>query len=147
MFLSRICVAAAVALSLAAVPALADGGKHKKKRHSDRYEQSYRIRGCPPGLAKKHNGCRPPGLAKRDSRYGERYEDDDDDYRPRYRRVDRGGYLRDYDYRYIDDPYRYQLEPLRRGERYAIIGNQVVRVDSKTGRILDFMAVARALLN
>ena len=141
MFLSRLCVATAVVLSLAAAPALADGGKHRKKHRSHHHEQNYRDAGCPPGLAKKHNGCRPPGLAKRS------HHDDDDDYRPRYRRVDRGDYLGDYDYRYIDDPYRYQLEPLRRGERYAVIGNQVVRVDSDTGRILDLMAVARALLN
>lgn len=144
MFISRVCAATAIILSLAAAPALADDGKHGKKHDSDRHHQSYRYKGCPPGLAKKNNGCLPPGLAKN----YRSYDDDDDDYRPRYRRVaDRGGYLRDYDYRYIDDPYRYQLEPLRRGERYAIIGNQVVSVDSSTGRILDLMAVARALLN
>jgi hypothetical protein len=27
------------------------------------------INGCPPGLAKKHNGCVPPGLAKEQHRY------------------------------------------------------------------------------
>lgn len=145
MFISRVCAATAIILALAAAPALADGGKHKKKKHhSDRYEQSYRAKGCPPGLAKKHNGCRPPGLAKQYRSYD---DDDDDDYRPRYRSADRGRYIRDYDYRYIDDPYRYQLPPLRPGERYAIVGNQVMRVDSGTGRILDLMSVARALLN
>lgn len=147
MFISKVCAATAIILSLAAAPALADGGKHKNKKHrSHGYEHVYRSKGCPPGLAKKHNGCTPPGLAKQ---YRGHDDDDEDydDYRPRYRRVDRGDYLGDYDYRYIDDPYRYQLEPLRRGERYAVIGNQVVRVDSDTGRILDLMAVARALLN
>ena len=149
MFISRVCAATAIILTLAAVPALADGGKHKhkKKHHSYGYEQSYRAKGCPPGLAKKHNGCRPPGLAKQYRGYDDDDDDDDDDYRPRYRRADRGDYIRDYDYSYINDPYRYQLAPLRSGERYAIIGNQVVKVDSGTGRILDLMAVARALMN
>lgn len=27
------------------------------------------IDGCPPGLAKRNNGCRPPGLARQDARY------------------------------------------------------------------------------
>ena len=27
------------------------------------------INGCPPGLAKRNNGCRPPGLARQDARY------------------------------------------------------------------------------
>jgi Ni/Co efflux regulator RcnB len=67
------------------------GGKHKghehqkeKKHKGDRqavvggyfdddgrraahayYEQQYRVGRCPPGLAKKHNGCMPPGQAKK----------------------------------------------------------------------------------
>lgn len=143
MFLTRVCAATAIILSLAAAPALADGGKHRKKHRSHHHEYSYRDEGCPRGLAKKHNGCRPPGHARRSFRDD---DDGDDGYR-RYRSVDRGDYLRGHDYRYISDPYRYQLEPLRRGERYAIIGDQVVRVDSSTGRILDLMTVARALLN
>ena len=31
----------------------------------DYYVESYRSGHCPPGLAKKHNGCLPPGQAKR----------------------------------------------------------------------------------
>ena len=31
-------------------------------------------KGCPPGLAKKHNGCNPPGQVKG---YGDRDRDDD----------------------------------------------------------------------
>jgi Ni/Co efflux regulator RcnB len=30
----------------------------------DYYGNSIRSKGCPPGLAKKHNGCLPPGQAK-----------------------------------------------------------------------------------
>jgi Ni/Co efflux regulator RcnB len=31
----------------------------------DYYVEEYRTGRCPPGLAKKHNGCMPPGQAKR----------------------------------------------------------------------------------
>lgn len=78
---------------LAAAPAYADKpesagkgkGKHKESRdqreHSrngdshfrerqhvvvrEYYEQEYRGGHCPPGLAKKNNGCMPPGQAKK----------------------------------------------------------------------------------
>ena len=29
------------------------------------YDERYRAGRCPPGLAKKHNGCMPPGHARR----------------------------------------------------------------------------------
>jgi len=80
------------ALGLAAAPALADppewskgkghrdrdndqGENHEKHRgHFDRdrreyvrayYDDEFRAGRCPPGLAKKHNGCMPPGQAKK----------------------------------------------------------------------------------
>ena len=86
------CIAAGLALALAASPALAkkdwgddDGkgkgkghGKHKKKHFdNDRrshihayYDQEFRSGHCPPGLAKKHNGCMPPGQAKKQWQMG-----------------------------------------------------------------------------
>lgn len=78
--------------ALAEKPSWAGGGKHgeKGKHGEDRHEDSYRPSGgsysfnndsrqlissyygeqaragkCPPGLAKKHNGCMPPGQAKK----------------------------------------------------------------------------------
>ena len=33
----------------------------------------YGVGGCPPGLAKKHNGCMPPGQARKMFRTGQRY--------------------------------------------------------------------------
>jgi len=33
----------------------------------------YGVGGCPPGLAKKHNGCMPPGQAKKLYRVGQRF--------------------------------------------------------------------------
>ena len=41
-------------------------------RFDDRVRSSGLVDGCPPGLAKKNNGCTPPGLAKRDDRYYDR---------------------------------------------------------------------------
>jgi hypothetical protein len=40
----------------------------------DRFEARFRLGGsfCPPGLAKKNNGCLPPGIAKRDFTVGQR---------------------------------------------------------------------------
>ena len=62
---------AALLAACALVPAFAKGGPgHHGRGHdddraaySDRYDDG---RGaCPPGLAKKHNGCLPPGQAKK----------------------------------------------------------------------------------
>jgi hypothetical protein len=33
----------------------------------------YGVGGCPPGLAKKHNGCMPPGQARKLYRIGQRF--------------------------------------------------------------------------
>jgi len=33
----------------------------------------YGVGGCPPGLAKKHNGCMPPGQARKLYRTGQRF--------------------------------------------------------------------------
>jgi hypothetical protein len=76
-------LAGAVALGFAG-PALAKNGNGHGKGHGhDDYAYGYddhHGRGCPPGLAKKHNGCLPPGQAKKlyrgqhwESDYGSRY--------------------------------------------------------------------------
>lgn len=44
------------------------GGYFDERRHvvvRDYYAREYRGGHCPPGLAKKHNGCMPPGQAKK----------------------------------------------------------------------------------
>lgn len=38
---------------------------HQRTVVRDYYEESFRHGRCPPGLAKKHNGCMPPGQAKK----------------------------------------------------------------------------------
>ena len=78
-------LALGVALGLAAAPVLAEKpewagegkghGKGKQKnKHFDEdkrahvrsyYDEEFRGGHCPPGLAKKHNGCMPPGQAKK----------------------------------------------------------------------------------
>ena len=78
-------LALCIALGLSAAPVYAEKpewagegkgqgkGKHKKKRFDDDkrshvrgyYEDEFRVGHCPPGLAKKNNGCMPPGQAKK----------------------------------------------------------------------------------
>src|SRR5690349_10142109 len=82
-------LAAGAALVLTAAPATAEkpewAGQGKghgkgKAKHFDNdrrmavrsyYEDEYRGGHCPPGLAKKHNGCLPPGQAKKLWRIGQ----------------------------------------------------------------------------
>ncbi|QPH55230.1 RcnB family protein [Pontivivens ytuae] len=51
------------------------------------------------------------------------------------------------DYRVIRDYGRYNLPPLRDGERYVIIDNQVVRVSDRTGDIIAVIGLASILLD
>lgn len=63
------------------------------------YDYGY-VDGCPPGLAKKNNGCMPPGLAKqRDVNWGSAY------YQPSWWGYDRLGDGR----YYYDDGYLYRV--------------------------------------
>jgi len=86
-------ILAGAALAAVAAPAAADPGHGRghgqdRDRYENRYDRGdrdgrwdrgdrygYNGRGCPPGLAKKHNGCLPPGQARRLSR-GMRYAPD-----------------------------------------------------------------------
>jgi hypothetical protein len=79
-------MAAIAVLLLSAAPALADehgkghdrdrGREHAEKHHGrfgehervvirEYYAPEFRPERCPPGLAKKHNGCLPPGQARK----------------------------------------------------------------------------------
>ena len=135
-----------------ATPALADRdrGDHKKHfrtehskehrrrdrdhdRDHDRDRREYRddhdrrgdYRGCPPGLAKKHNGCQPPGQARKHYRRGDTLRGD-------YYRI------RDYD--------RYDLER-RRGWDYYRDDDRIYRVDSNTRKILAVINLIDAFSN
>lgn len=74
----------------------------------------YGVGGCPPGLAKKHNGCMPPGQAKKLYHVGQRfpvgyghvwnYNQIPYDLRTQY------GFQPGYNY-YYGDGYLYRVDP------------------------------------
>jgi len=106
--MSRSLVATVVALALvAALPAQAQP------------------KGCPPGLAKKANGCQPPGIAKKQGLYhrGDRISGD---------------------YVILRNPGRHGLDP---DETYYRVGDRVYRVDRETREILDLIGAAAAVLD
>jgi hypothetical protein len=111
-------IAGAAALGFA-TPAFAKPGNGHGNGHGfaygfgERGPHGYGVGGCPPGLAKKHNGCMPPGQAKKlyrgqrwRSGYGERYayRQIPYDLRQRYD-------LNPYDRYYYDNGYLYQVDP------------------------------------
>jgi len=57
------------ALALAFLPAETALAKKNKAKHGGKGVVA-ELNGCPPGLAKKNNGCRPPGKLKRKVRQG-----------------------------------------------------------------------------
>ncbi len=70
-------LAGAAAFAFAA-PAMADPGKGKGKGnpHAGHHvggPGGFGVGGCPPGLAKKNNGCLPPGQAKKLYNIGQRF--------------------------------------------------------------------------
>jgi Ni/Co efflux regulator RcnB len=117
---------AALLAAMAVTPALADkGGKGHGKHHDgerDRIAQVERHhhrddrfvladagpRGCPPGLAKKNNGCLPPGQAKKGAIVGHA--------------LPPGAVF------VVPQPVLATLPPPPRGYRYAVVNNQVVLV-------------------
>lgn len=115
-------LAGAVALGFAA-PALAKpgfgGGFGPGQGHGNPHAYGYNgpvgygVGGCPPGLAKKHNGCMPPGQAKKlyrgqrwQSGYGSRYAYGQIPYSLR-RQYD----LNPYDRYYYNNGYLYAVDP------------------------------------
>ncbi|WP_380055084.1 excinuclease ABC subunit A [Falsihalocynthiibacter sp. SS001] len=80
-------------------------------------------KGCPPGLAKKNNGCLPPGQAKKIYGRGDRLEGD---------------------YDLIKNPDRYGLKP---GKTYYRLGDYVYQVNRETKEVLDLIGAVSAILN
>ena len=110
--------AGAAAFAFAA-PASADPGKAKGKGnphagHGSHGPAGHGVGGCPPGLAKKNNGCLPPGQAKKLYNIGQRfpggyghawsYNQIPYDLRSRYGFDPRSNY-------YYGDGYLYQVDP------------------------------------
>lgn len=96
-----------------------------RREHRDDHDRRGDYRGCPPGLAKKHNGCMPPGHARKYYHRGD---------------VLRGDYyrIRDYD--------RYDLER-RSGWDYYRDDDRIYRVDSGTRKILAVINLIDAFSN
>lgn len=93
-------------------------------------------RGCPPGLAKKHPPCVPPGHAKKGGKHGE------------WRDHDRRGDIVDRDdFFYLDDFSRYDLPPLPRGQRYGVVDDQIVVIDPQSYQILQLIRAFTDLTN
>ena len=67
-----ILIASAAAIGVAA-PAYAKPDHSKHGGHSGHGTVGYGAGGCPPGLAKKNNGCLPPGQAKKLYNVGQRF--------------------------------------------------------------------------
>lgn len=84
------------------------------------YAQHYGAgKGCPPGLAKKNNGCMPPGQA---------------------RKWDVGQPLpRGVAVYSVPQPVLVQLPPAPYGYRYARIGNDIVLVQQQNNLIVDII--------
>jgi hypothetical protein len=103
-------VALALAAALAAGGALADKGGHGHGKHgrgNDDVAMSYQAGpGCPPGLAKKNNGCLPPGQAKKLA-VGQRLPGD-------------------IAYYPVAQPVLVTLPPLQPGYQYVRVNNDVV---------------------
>ena len=91
------------------------GGRHARDdnwrgdRHASNDDRDHRSAGCPPGLAKKRNGCMPPGQAKKLA-VGHPLPPGAVYTLPRHVRT--------------------QLPPPPAGYRYAVVNNQVVLVSS-----------------
>ena len=105
-----------------------DRGKNERREHArfndhqremarNYYEGEMKRGHCPPGLAKKRNGCEPPGHA---------------------RRYEIGRPLpRDVIYYDVPQPIVVQLGPPPRGYRYARVSNDILLLAVGTGIVVD----------
>jgi hypothetical protein len=119
------------------------------------------INGCPPGLAKKYNGCQPPGQARqsiwqRGGFYGYRSNDPFRILDGYLLRMGSGGRILGYDpllggalrignlwpegQRYYDEP-DYRRRYYGYGDNYRSYGNAVYRMDPETQAIASVAAL------
>ena len=102
----------AAAAACASGAALADKGGHGHGHGHGKWDDERVVVyndapvGCPPGLAKKHNGCLPPGQAKKLVR-GQRLP-------------------ADIVYYPVQQPVIYHLPPPQPGYQYVRVGNDIV---------------------
>ena len=109
--MKHILIIAGVAALASAAPAFA------KPKHGNHQGNHASMGHCPPGLAKKNNGCLPPGQAKKLYNVGQRLPYGYNSYTP-YNQIPydlRNRYDLDNDDRYIyRDNYLYQVDPTTR---------------------------------
>lgn len=123
----KIVLAAGAAALAFAAPAAADPGKgkghgkHQAKQgrmvHQGHLGANYwGNRNCPPGLAKKNNGCLPPGIAKQRYNVGDRWNGNYGVWNYNQVPLDwRNQYQLDRDNRYYyRDGYLYSVDPRTR---------------------------------
>lgn len=84
------------------------------------YAEHYRGRSCPPGLAKKNNGCMPPGQAKKW----------------------KVGYPlpREVIYYSVPEPLVIQIGPPPSGHRYVRVAGDILMIAVGTGLVVDAIA-------
>ena len=87
-------------------------GRYDDDRYDD--DRDYGRNGCPPGLAKKNNGCLPPGQAKKQIGYDDRYGSN---YGDQYENTDR---------------YIFRRE-----------GDRVLQIDRRTGQVVRVINTRR----
>ena len=94
---------------------------HFEERHrvmvNEYYSEQFRGRRCPPGLAKKQNGCMPPGQAKK-WQIGQPLP-------------------RDVVYYSVPQPLVTQIGQPPSGYRYVRVGNDILLVGPGTGMVID----------
>ena len=115
--MKHLLILAGAAALAATAPAIAKPDHAKgNKGHAGHGYVGYGAGGCPPGLAKKNNGCLPPGQAKKLYRTGQRWP---------------GNYGHAWNYNQI--PYdlrsRYHFDP---DDRYYYGDGYVYQVDPAT---------------
>lgn len=143
-------MACVIGFVLVAGHAMADPGKskhghgHKHKHHAHVYQggndviiissqdrvlirnymvQDYRSH-CPPGLAKKHNGCMPPGQAQK--------------YRI-------GGVLADGIYVPVSGDLLTILSPVPRGYQYVQVDQDVLLISEASKKVIDAVTLLSAV--
>ena len=96
-------------------------GRHFEERHREivreYYGEQFRSGRCPPGLAKKHNGCMPPGQAKK-WQLG----------RP---------LPRDVIYYNVPQPLAMQIGAPPAGYRYVRVATDILLIAAGTGMVVD----------
>jgi len=93
----------------------------------ERYIRNDRRPFCPPGLAKKNNGCLPPGQAKK-YRIGDRLPDD-------------------LAFFPISDDLRRILSPVPRGYEYVQVNKDVLLISDVGKKVIDAVTLLSAIGN